>query len=639
MPSSIFYPAVGADDGWVSSADLYPSETYMVLGYDCRLYVRFVNVTIPQGSSITAAFVRFTANDERTNATVNTNIYFNDIDDAVAPTNKAEADGLVTTTEFTAWDAIASWSDGTTYDTPSLVDEVQEIIDRVGFASGNALMVLVDDDSSTAAAVRVPSPIEHAAGAEIAALHITWELEGVLAEGVTLSESMEDNFVGLAETVTVADTNAIAMDVAPLAESVTIDDANVVAMDVAPLTETVTIAEGMVVLMDVTPLSESVTIADEIDAWYAQTIAQIGMIYDRIIVGWVKEATSTAAIVDTVIGDVSKTIRETLGVRETITNNWNGTETIQTTLKIFGNALVAQLFNEEVTSTAAAVDTIAYMHRMISAITEALGAADTVTPLTTFNPVITEAVAITGLITALRTLNNTVSESAAIVDALGVTWPKIISDGAAVVDTAAFQWMGMHIITESLVATETAIGLFNISEAIAETLGAAATVVLKQALQASVTEILNFGITLLLDGEVWECWVLSSNKFNVSVYSGFEFNSYATYNGVSYGCKSDGIFKLSGTTDDGTAFNSGIILPETDFGSGKQKRFRKAFFGISGTSPSIKVETESGNVTYNIVSSKANLQRVQKGVDWSLKIQGFDELSWVELVPVILTRG
>ena len=204
---------------------------------------------------------------------------------------------------------------------------------------------------------------------------------------------------------------------------------------------------------------------------------------------------------------------------------------------------------------------------MISEITELLTSGEAATPHVAFHPLITEAIAVTGLITALRTLNHTVSESGAIVEDLGLSWPKTISDALAGVDVAAYQWMGMHIITESLFATETAIGLFNIDESVTETLGVVATLALKQALQASVEEILNFDISVLLDGEVWECWVMTSNKFNISVYSGFEFNSYAVFNGVAYGCKSDGIFKLSGDTDDGAAFNSGIVLPETDFGA------------------------------------------------------------------------
>jgi hypothetical protein len=46
-------------------------------------------------------------------------------------------------TDAVNWDAVDAWTAETTYDTPDLTSIVQDIIDRSGWSSGNALMVLV----------------------------------------------------------------------------------------------------------------------------------------------------------------------------------------------------------------------------------------------------------------------------------------------------------------------------------------------------------------------------------------------------------------------------------------------------------------------------------------------------------------
>ena len=305
---------------------------------------------------------------------------------------------------------------------------------------------------------------------------------------------------------------------------------------------------------------------------------------------------------------------------------------------MFGNALVAQVFNEAVISTAAAVDAIAYLHRMISVAESTLSAVDTASSKATFNPLVAESVAVAGTLSLLLTINQAITESPTITDTAQPGWLKTISDGGAIVDAAAIQWTAMHILTESLVATDTAIGLFNFNDTVSETFEAAAAVTIQQMLQASVTDILNFGITISLDGELWETWVMNSNKFNFSVYSNFDFNSYCSYGNQSFGCREDGIYRLDGATDNDVAFNAGIVLPETTFGTSRKKRFRKAYFGLSGDSPAIRMETDSGNTTYSITSSKASLSRSQYGKEWVVKVQGYDDMDFVELIPIILTR-
>ena len=72
----------------------------------------------------------------------------------------------------------------------------------------------------------------------------------------------------------------------------------------------------------------------------------------------------------------------------------------------------------------------------------------------------------------------------------------------------------------------------------------------------------------------------------------------------------------------------------------RKKRFRAAYFGLSGgVTPSLRVETDSGSKTYTIVNAEANITRDMYGKRWVLKVQDFDELDFVELVPIVLARA
>lgn len=139
--------------------------------------------------------------------------------------------------------------------------------------------------------------------------------------------------------------------------------------------------------------------------------------------------------------------------------------------------------------------------------------------------------------------------------------------------------------------------------------------------------------------DVWECWVLNTSEFKPSIYTNFNFNSYAVCQGRFFGCKADGIYELTGDTDDGTIIQTRIITAATDFGSSRDKRFRRARLGVSGDASTIKVETETGDTgTYSLIDGRATISRAVRGKMWTFTINGFDELEFIELVSFVLTR-
>jgi len=362
-------------------------------------------------------------------------------------------------------------------------------------------------------------------------------------------------------------------------------------------------------------------------------------IYDTIKSGWAKTIAESLVFTEAVDKILGITTNDPLTIGDETVSNWNGVEEVGSTLQMIGTAIVIEVFNETNSETLTINDVPTYLHQMISAIADTLGFTEGVTVAPEFNSTIAEALAITGIVEVLKTLTETNSETLTLTDTLGTGWSKTLSDTLGIADTVTPTFYAMVALTDSIAFTETVLQQFEIDESIADTIGFATTLALQRILNNTIEDTISFGITVELDGELWETWVMNSNAFNMSVYSGYEFNSYCVYSGTAYGAKSDGIYKLDGTTDDGTAFVSGIVLPETHFGTSRKKRFRSAYFGLSGgTTPAIRMETDSGSQTYTITNSKANLTRNLYGRDWVLKLQDFQLVDFIELVQIILTR-
>jgi hypothetical protein len=68
---------------------------------------------------------------------------------------------------------------------------------------------------------------------------------------------------------------------------------------------------------------------------------------------------------------------------------------------------------------------------------------------------------------------------------------------------------------------------------------------------------------------------LNIEEFYASQYEGFNFNSLALFNGVSLGANENGLFTLTGDTDNGVDIISYWRLIRTDFGIPYSKWLRK----------------------------------------------------------------
>ena len=112
--------------------------------------MRFLNLAIPNGSTINTAFFTLECRAARTADDVNTYITGEAVDSAATYSTWANYqarrgtvvgganDDNITAAQV-AWDTIANWTAGVAYDSPEIKTIIQEIINRGGWVSGNDL--------------------------------------------------------------------------------------------------------------------------------------------------------------------------------------------------------------------------------------------------------------------------------------------------------------------------------------------------------------------------------------------------------------------------------------------------------------------------------------------------------------------
>ena len=133
------------------SGDMYLSSSDLELVRDSSnqiVGIRFQNISIPQGSSITNAYIVFTVDEETSESTSlsiwgekrsNTSIFSNSDDDI---SSRPKTDAEVT------WNAVPTWGtvdeEGVAQQTPDLTAILQEIIDQPAWLSGNAMVFIFE---------------------------------------------------------------------------------------------------------------------------------------------------------------------------------------------------------------------------------------------------------------------------------------------------------------------------------------------------------------------------------------------------------------------------------------------------------------------------------------------------------------
>lgn len=112
--------------------------------YNQEIGMKFKNIDIPNGATITNAYIDFEADGTDSGTT---HLTFSAEDTDNAPDFTATNFDITSRTKTSAkitWSNVPSWNTNGNYQTPDISSVVQEIIDRPGWTSGNSIAILVN---------------------------------------------------------------------------------------------------------------------------------------------------------------------------------------------------------------------------------------------------------------------------------------------------------------------------------------------------------------------------------------------------------------------------------------------------------------------------------------------------------------
>ena len=132
---------------------------------------------------------------------------------------------------------------------------------------------------------------------------------------------------------------------------------------------------------------------------------------------------------------------------------------------------------------------------------------------------------------------------------------------------------------------------------------------------------------------------LDSDQLHPSIHNLPCFNSFCEINGETYGTTNNGIFKLSGNSDDGVDFHTGVVWSNARFGLSNKKKFRAAIVDGDVDNAVIQAKTDGNMGLYSITRNRASIGRNLIGKKWDFRLVDFDRLEALELIPIVGRRG
>lgn len=147
---------------------------------------RFQTINVPQGATITNAYLGFTAAASSSN-TANMVIRGEDSDDADAfAATTSNISGRTQTTASVNWSSIPAWTLGSAYQSPDITSVIQEIVSRTGWCGGNDMALIL---SSTSDAERIAWAYDGDT-ASAPTLHIEYD-EDTVPDGACINQTFQ----------------------------------------------------------------------------------------------------------------------------------------------------------------------------------------------------------------------------------------------------------------------------------------------------------------------------------------------------------------------------------------------------------------------------------------------------------------
>lgn len=139
--------SLSANDGVWQTAKSYFNASSVTAYFgrssvDLNNFFRFAGVMVPQGATIVESYITFVYKN-KSGTIPECDLYFEDADNPTKITGYLDGDSRVKTTATIKVAPPAGLTAGNTWNTSSLNTIIQEVVDRAGWESGNAMLCLV----------------------------------------------------------------------------------------------------------------------------------------------------------------------------------------------------------------------------------------------------------------------------------------------------------------------------------------------------------------------------------------------------------------------------------------------------------------------------------------------------------------
>ena len=131
--------------------------------------------------------------------------------------------------------------------------------------------------------------------------------------------------------------------------------------------------------------------------------------------------------------------------------------------------------------------------------------------------------------------------------------------------------------------------------------------------------------------------VMTGDDYRASVFSGWDFDGYAEFDGAYYGLKSDGIYQLTGTNYGGATIYSSVLMSGMSFGTDRMKNIQLLRPGFSAdlTATPMKAKvTTDGDITTTCGLYREKHFHVPQGLvghDFDIVIEKFSEMDSLDV--------
>lgn len=232
------------------------------------------------------------------------------------------------------------------------------------------------------------------------------------------------------------------------------------------------------------------------------------------------------------------------------------------------------------------------------------------------------------------------------VDALSLSlsgtagWGVSISDSLGFVDTLATLAKFFTSVSSALTVSDSLTNVFIIRTALSDSLALGEALETSALFNMLLEDSLILSGTLTIDGVDYIAWVLNPMLGRFTQYTNYPFNSFMPVGNNLFAFSEDGLYKLTGSDDNGTDINARFRSGLMDFGSSQAKNARFVALGASSSGEILlKVTTtrNSNRITdvYRLVPrNSGQMDRITKELSnarqaqyWEFEIENVDGAS------------